>query len=97
MLDPEVFTRLAGNDHLAFAREACNDRANGIVASVTGAFGLRDSQLHELLSWFVGSRNHVVRLYPFVASVSQDSRFCINQPVLWASISADRDCHGMLA
>jgi hypothetical protein len=51
-----------GNDHLALAREACNDRSNGIVASVTGAFGLRNSQLHKLLFRFVGRRNHLVRL-----------------------------------
>src|ERR1700675_2775941 len=54
----------AGDDHFALAGEACNDRANCIVASVTRAFSLRDSQLHELLSRFVGRRDHVVRLYP---------------------------------
>ena len=62
MLDPEVFTRLPA---LAMTTSRlpvrCDDRANGIVASVTGALGLRDGQLHELLFRFVGSRDHVGR------------------------------------
>src|SRR5713226_7495493 len=49
----------AGNNHFTSAREACDDRANGIVASVTGALGFRDCQLHEPLFRFVGSRDHV--------------------------------------
>src|SRR5258708_24662197 len=49
----------AGNDHFTSARTACDDRANGIVASVTGALGFRDCQLHEPLFRFVGSRDHV--------------------------------------
>jgi len=51
----------AGNDHFAPTHEACDDRANGIVASVTSALCLRDGQLHELLFRFVASRDHVVR------------------------------------
>ena len=63
MLDPGGFYSVTGasNDHFAPARKACDDRANGIVASVTGALGLRDGQLHELLFRFVGCRDHVVR------------------------------------
>src|SRR5712692_9266478 len=49
----------AGNNHFTSAREACDDRANGIVASVTGALSLRNGQLHEPLFRFVGSRDHV--------------------------------------
>src|SRR6266436_5829560 len=49
----------AGNNHFTSAREAYDDRANGIVASVTGALGFRDCQLHEPLFRFVGSRDHV--------------------------------------
>jgi len=48
-----------GDNHLAPAAEACDDRANGIVASVTSAFGLRDRQLHELSSRLVRTRDHV--------------------------------------
>ena len=40
------------------------------VAAITGALGLSDSQLHEFRSRFVGSRNHLCRLYPFVTRVS---------------------------
>src|SRR5208283_836484 len=64
----------AGNDHFAPANDACNDRADGIVAPVTGAFGFRDSQFHELLFRFVGRRDHGNRLYAFVGSVSRASR-----------------------
>src|SRR6266478_9245855 len=49
----------AGNNRFTSAREACDDRANGIVASVTGALGFRDCQLHEPLFRFVGRRDHV--------------------------------------
>src|SRR5713101_1405035 len=49
----------AGNNHFTSAREARDDRANGIVASVTGALGFRDCQLHKPLFRFVGSRDHV--------------------------------------
>jgi hypothetical protein len=49
----------AGNNHFTPAREACDDRANSIVASITGALGFRDGQLHKLLFRFVGSRDHV--------------------------------------
>ena len=52
----------AGNDHFAPARKACDHSANGIVAAVAGAFGLRNSKLHEFLSRFVGSRDHADRL-----------------------------------
>ena len=38
-----------GNDNLAFARNAGNDRADGIISPVAGALGLRDRQLHKLL------------------------------------------------
>src|ERR1700677_142332 len=61
----------AGNHHLATAREACDHRSYGIVAAVAGPFGLCNGQLHEFLSRFVGRRNHVDRLYSFVASVSR--------------------------
>lgn len=61
--------------------KACDDRANGILASVTGAFGLRDSQLHELLSRFVGRWDHVDGLYPFVARVFQHKRYNRNSSI----------------
>ena len=50
----------AGNDRLAFACHARDDRANGIVAAVTGSFGLGDREFHEFLFRFVGSGDHVV-------------------------------------
>ena len=65
-----------GNDHFAAARKACDDRANGIVTPVTGAFGFRNSQLHELLSRSVGSRNHLDGLYQLVPIAFQDNRKC---------------------
>src|SRR6266436_487436 len=49
----------AGNNRFTSAREACDDRANGIVASVTGALGFRDCQLHEPLFQFVERSDHV--------------------------------------
>ena len=80
MLDPEVFTRLPA---LAITTsrlpdQARNHRANRIIAAITGAFCLGDSQLHEFLFWFVGRRNHADGLYLFIARVSyepQISRF----------------------
>src|SRR3954451_13762078 len=47
-----------GNDHFVLPGDARDDGANGIVAPVSGAFGLRDGQLHKLLFRFVGSRDH---------------------------------------
>jgi len=64
----------AGDDHFASESKACDDRANGIVAAVTGTFGFCDSEFHELLSRLVGRRNHINGLYLFVASVSQSKR-----------------------
>jgi len=61
-----------GNDHLASSHDACDDGADGIVASVSGAFGLRNSQFHEFFSRFVGEGDHRIRVYPVVTSLSQD-------------------------
>src|SRR5208282_5243082 len=49
----------AGNHHFAPSRKPRNDRANGIVAPVTGAFGLSHRQLHEFLSRSIGSSDHL--------------------------------------
>src|SRR5258708_35730255 len=64
----------AGDDGLASATDARNDRANGIVAPVAGTFGLRDGKLHELLFGLIRSRDHAIRLYEIIESVSQDRR-----------------------
>jgi len=55
----------ARNDDFAPPRNACNDSADRIVAPVTSAFGLQNSQFHELLSRFIRMRDHLDRIYPF--------------------------------
>src|ERR1700733_1464607 len=43
----------ATDDNFAFAHQAGDNRADGIITAVTGKFGLRNSQLHKLLFRFV--------------------------------------------
>lgn len=52
-----------GDDHFALANQPCDDRADGIIATLTGAPSLGNSKLHELFSWFVGVRDHADRVY----------------------------------
>src|ERR1700758_3088311 len=48
-------------DQVRQLKQLQDETGNGIVASVTCAFGLRNSQSHELLSGFVGSWDHTAR------------------------------------
>ena len=55
----------AGDNHFAAPNQPGDDRADRIVAAITGALGFRDRQLHKLPARLVGSGdgNHTNRLY----------------------------------
>src|SRR5215469_2207589 len=48
----------AGDDHFTPADELRDDRADGIVATIAGAFGLVDGELHESFLGFIGGGDH---------------------------------------
>ena len=67
-----------GDDHFALANQACDDRADGIIATLTGAPSLGNGKLHELFSWFVGVRDHADRVYRLLQIfgwIRQSSRY----------------------
>ena len=95
MLEPEVFTRLPA---LAITTsrlpdQARNHRANRIIAAITGAFRLGDSQLHEFLFWFVGRRNHADGLYLFIARVSYEPNISFELERKWKAETQDPGFH----
>ena len=51
------------DDHFALANQSRDDGTDGIVAALTGAPSLGNGKFHELLSGFVGVRDHADRVY----------------------------------
>ncbi len=61
-----------GDDDFLFAHDAGDDGADGVVATISGAFGLGHSKLHKLDFGLVGFGNHGVKVYLFGTSVGKN-------------------------